>query len=56
MADRYDTSGNPEAQYQPGSDNLVLLNELGITKVDDINLIETKLLSDLLVALTQELG
>jgi cell filamentation protein len=31
MPDRYDTSGNPEAQHQPGSDNQVLLNKLGIT-------------------------
>jgi len=31
MPNRYDTSGNPEGQFQPGSDNKVLLNKLGIT-------------------------
>ncbi len=30
MPDRYDTSGTPEGQFQPGSDNNVLLNKLGI--------------------------
>ena len=30
MADRYDTSGSPEGQFQPGSEDRVLLNKLGI--------------------------
>lgn len=37
MADRYDTSGNIEAQYQPGSDDQVLLNKLGIVDVEEMD-------------------
>jgi len=31
MTDRYDTSGHPEGRGQPGSDEQVLLNKLGVT-------------------------
>lgn len=44
MFNRYDTSDNPEGQYQPGSDETVLLNQLGITNVDDMENIEYDLL------------
>ncbi len=37
---RYDTTGNPEGQYEPGSQELVLLNKLGITDLQEIENIE----------------
>lgn len=40
MTDRYDISSNPEAQYQPGSDNQVLLNKRGITDLEEMEGIE----------------
>jgi cell filamentation protein len=40
MPDRYDTSGTPEAQFQPGSDNKVLLNKLGIADPQEIDDVE----------------
>ncbi len=36
MTDRYDTSGNIEAQYEPDSDNRVLANKLGITDPEEM--------------------
>lgn len=33
MTDRYDTTGNLEAQTQPGSNGQVLVNKLGVTIV-----------------------
>ena len=44
MTNRYDISGNPEAQYQPGSDNTVLLNKLDITNSDQMDTVEYDLL------------
>lgn len=41
MTDRYDTTANIEAQFEPGSDDRVLTNKLGITdpaEMDDIEL------------------
>ncbi len=38
---RYDTTGNPEAQFQPGSNNSVLKNKLDVAnsaEMDDIEL------------------
>ena len=35
MIDRYDTSGNTEGLSQPGSDDKVLLNQLGIICADE---------------------
>jgi len=40
MTDRYDTSGNPEGQYQPGSGNQVLLNRLGISDPEEMEIAE----------------
>lgn len=34
MPDRYVTKGNPEGEFEPGSDSLVLKNKLGITDVE----------------------
>ena len=40
MTNRYDTSYNPEGQYQPGSNDGVLLNLLGVVSVDEMDDIE----------------
>jgi len=40
MSDRYDISSNIEGQYQPGSDNQVLLNKCGITNLDEMEGLE----------------
>ena len=55
ISDRYDTSGNPEGQYQPGSDGLVLLNKLNIIEPNDIDFIELQLLGQLTESLIGEL-
>jgi len=47
VADRYDTSGNPEGRYQPGSDNQVLSNKLGITDPSEMDDVELDLLEQL---------
>lgn len=44
MTDRYDASGSIEGQYQPGSNDKVLLNKLGITSSDDMDQAELELL------------
>ena len=36
MSDRYDTKGNVEGEYQPGSNDLVLKNRLGIIDQEEI--------------------
>ncbi len=56
MADRYDTTGNPEGQYEPGSQELVLLNKLGITDLQEIEDIEFDHLIQFQVALFDELS
>jgi cell filamentation protein len=38
--DRYDTTSLPEAQFEPGSNDLVLRNKLGITSVDNMDKLE----------------
>jgi cell filamentation protein len=40
-ADRYDTSGLTEDQYEPGSDGTVLKNLLGITSREEMQIAET---------------
>ena len=47
MTDRYDPSGSAEGLYQPGSGDLVLLNKLGITDVQEMNDLELYLLEQL---------
>lgn len=47
MTDRYDTAGNPEGQFQSGSQNRVLLNKLNITDPDEMDAVELDLLDQL---------
>jgi len=47
MPDRYDISSNLEGQYQPGSDERVLLNKLGITDSNEMDDVELFLLEEL---------
>jgi len=47
MTDRYDTTGNIEAQSEPGSDNRVLANKLGITDPSEMDNTELDLLNQL---------
>ena len=47
MTDRYDTSGNPEAQFEPGSGQRVLVNKLAITAPAEMDDIELDLLTQL---------
>jgi cell filamentation protein len=54
MIDRYDTSGNTEGLFQPGSDDKVLLNQLGIICADEIDEIELDLLVQLTAAVLDE--
>ena len=42
--DRYDISGLPEAQFEPGSNNEVLKNRLGITSKADMDATEARAL------------
>lgn len=53
-ADRYDALGNPEAQFEPGSDGAVLRNKLGIINVAELNDIELDLLIQLYDVIPQE--
>ncbi len=52
-SDRYDTSGQPENQYEPGSDGRVLKNLLGITTREKLETAET---AELWLAEEQLLG
>ena len=56
MTDRYDISGNPEGKYQPGSDDQVLLNKLGITDPHEMEDIELDLLNQLSEAILDEVS
>ena len=47
MNGRYDTAGNVEAQFAPGSNGLVLANKLGISDADDMDDVELALLDRL---------
>ena len=40
MKDRYDTTGNVEAQFEPGSNGRVLVNKLGIADAEEDQLAE----------------
>jgi len=55
MTNRYDTSTSSEGQYQSGSNELVLLNKLGITDLTEINQLELELLDQLTEVLLTEL-
>lgn len=54
--DRYSTEGNPEGAYQPGSRGRVLANRLGIVRVRDMQVAETRALLELTDALLDEIG
>jgi cell filamentation protein len=47
MADRYDTLGNPEGRFQPGSNDRVLINKLGIIEPTEMDEIELNLMGQL---------
>jgi len=49
---RYDTTGNPEAQFQSGSDNQVLANRIGIDDPAVMADVELDLLEQLYAAVT----
>ena len=55
MPDRYDTTDNPEGQYQRGSDDHVLLNRLGISDVEEMDQAEFDALAELQDVLFVEL-
>ena len=55
MTDRYDTTGNSEGQYQPGSQELVLLNKLEIIDPMEMNDIELDLLTQLTSSVLDEI-
>ena len=55
MTDRYDTSNTPEAQYQPDSNDTVLLNMLAITNPGEMDEIELELLNELTRELIDEI-
>jgi cell filamentation protein len=54
MTDRYDTTGHPEGQHQPGSDEKVLLNKPGITDPDVMDDVELELLEKLTESVLNE--
>ncbi len=47
MTGRYDTAGNVEAQFEPGSNGRVLANKLGVSDVEEMADIELDLLNRL---------
>ncbi len=55
MPDRYDTTHISEGQFQPGSDEKVLANKLGITDPLEMDESELGLLDDLTIALLEEM-
>lgn len=48
MTNRYDISQSPEAQFQPDSNNQVLLNKLGIIDPQEMENVELSLLDQLI--------
>jgi cell filamentation protein len=56
VSDRYDTSGSPEGRFQPGSDERVLLNKLGIIDPDEMDDVELSLLEQLTDAIVREVS
>ncbi len=55
MTDRYDTSGNPEGKFEPGSNNRVLLNKVNITATTEMDDLELGLLEQLTEAVLDEI-
>lgn len=56
MPDRYNTTGNPEGEFQPGSDDQVLINRLGITDVEEMEEAEFDALVEFQIVLFDELA
>jgi len=54
--DRYDASGLPEAQFEPGSNGQVLKNRLGITSKQDMDDTEARALEKTIDALVRTYG
>lgn len=55
MANRYDTTRSPEGQYQPGSNETVLINKLDIVDPMEMDDIELNLLDQLYEAVFSEI-
>ena len=56
MTNRYDTTANTEGQFQPGSNDLVLLNKLSVADSTEMNDIELDLLTQLTSAVLNEVA
>lgn len=56
MTNRYDAAGNPEGQFHPGSNELVLLNKLDITDLKEMDDVELDLLESLYELVFTEVG
>ncbi|MCU7919577.1 MAG: Fic family protein [Candidatus Thiodiazotropha sp. (ex Epidulcina cf. delphinae)] len=54
-ADRYDTTGNPEAQFEPGSNESVLKNKLGVQSSEQMDEVELDLLIQLYDLIPEEI-
>lgn len=54
--DRYDVSGLPEAQFEPGSDSQVLKNRLGIISKQAMDAVEARALERAMDALVRTFG
>jgi cell filamentation protein len=54
--DRYDVSDSIEAQFEPGSNDTVLRNKLGITDLDEMDRAEAQALVKATDALIHEYG
>jgi cell filamentation protein len=54
MSNRYDASETSEGRYQPGSDNQVLINKLGITDSQEMDDVELALLEQLTFTIINE--
>ena len=54
MPNRYDAGETTEGRYQPGSDNQVLVNKLGITDPQEMDDVELALLEQLTFAIIDE--
>lgn len=56
MTDRYDTTNISEGQFQPGSNNQVLVNKLDITNSPEMDDVELDLLEQLTAAVLDEVS
>jgi cell filamentation protein len=55
MNNRYGTSGTSEGEYQPGSNETVLVNKPGITNPEEMEMLEFNLLNELQTLLFDEI-